>query len=91
MAHHSEHRVGDFKKDISHNNGLILIAICIDQLACLYMHIQMLGPMNRALQTNNIAGTQVCTWKGRTSRNDVHIQGNKTKKTNTLLCNSKEK
>jgi hypothetical protein len=56
MAHHSEHRVGDFKKDTSYINGLILIAFYINQLACLYMDIQMLEPMNRALQTNNIAG-----------------------------------
>jgi hypothetical protein len=56
MAHHCEHTVGDFKKDMSHINGLILIAFCIDQLACLYRDTQMLGPMNRDLQTNIIAG-----------------------------------
>jgi hypothetical protein len=41
---------------MSHINGLILIVFYIVQLACLYRDIQMLGPMNRDLQTNIIAG-----------------------------------
>jgi hypothetical protein len=97
MAHNSEHTVGDFKKDVSHTNGLILIAFYIGQLACLYRDIQMLVPMSRALKLTLLqkcgigVSTPVWTWNGRTSRKNAPILGNKTNKTNTLLCFTKEK